>query len=989
MSLNNDPIATLISGSSSKMSILGDLIYDPTDLKKSDKMELMTKTVNIGLATGKWLEIVSIQQGIVEIKETNETSFRAKMLELTKKGKINGIAFKDYIVTITWEMIKMAKLELEKEINMVITAYWLQRPASIESNELLGRVKLLKEPLKSQKMIIEMMESSNNVPNGEETGTNTKEGMDVNQKENNEEGSGKASSLNKKVESASTVKDGTTSSKQESDHTAEELENGTNGKNNARTSRLAAYLESQNFMDNQFDATRYQTFVIEAPVDSARIEAQTKGAQQRLANMSTHGITNGIANQRDALPTTVRRSLINGCEPSEPAEVNSWHTPVIKEDGYLGASSLYGLTESHISNYIGKENPFDPLDKFDGDSLELVEEFIFKVENIAKLYQINEYSIVPLLTAKLTGSAFQTALRLSKTNGGIIRWKTFKEEFMASCNTCDMQFELRNQLCEISFDNCGRNYAKFITKFKSIVNRLIGVKDDEILFYFEKALPKDLRIKVREDPTAVTWKQAMIIASRYASYTGLEELETVNTARQVWQQGNKQEGDEMVSTNNARDIEKRQAYLKSNLAQRNQDESINGRSKEWKSKQKRCYNCNSPNHLVRDCDKIELNDETDAEYDGTDDDGDQYEYENEREEYLNIIEASGPRKLLSVIAKIRGQWVNCVLDPGSTASVVSIKVEEKYELNTHESQTHLRSHDGKKESALGITNLLQVIVGNNETRIKFIVSKMTDYQVILGLDWFYSSGFELNVRKRIIRRNREIVPLDEYNPPRNEENGINDQASQLKIGTTSMNEDDATANYHEMEPQKKQLKHMSLVMGTSDKTNEPTEESRVWRGPATRFIVLLGTVEETEVRIVVNTGTTQSMISSMLVDKLGQRCKLEAHNDVMRCLNGMVVKSKGLTSQLTLGFSRIVKPREYIMQFMVINMKCEVILGMDFFEMSKALINTEKRCLVFTDDIEKAREPIIFDNYGNEVEVENSDDDNSAMAIVERMVTNA
>ena len=93
----------------------------------------------------------------------------------------------------------------------------------------------------------------------------------------------------------------------------------------------------------------------------------------------------------------------------------------------------------------------------------------------------------------------------------------------------------------------------------------------------------------------------------------------------------------------------------------------------------------------------------------------------------------------------------------------------------------------------------------------------------------------------------------------------------------------------------------------------------------------------------------------------------------------MLVKSNGRTSQLTLGFPRILKPCEYIMQFMMISMKWKVIQGMDFFELSGAIVNFERRCLIFRDERYEQKTIMLYNN-GNEIE------NKSARAIVEDVV---
>lgn len=175
---------------------------------------------------------------------------------------------------------------------------------------------------------------------------------------------------------------------------------------------------------------------------------------------------------------------------------------------------------------------------------------------------------------------------------------------------------------------------------------------------------------------------------------------------------------------------------------------------------------------------------------------------------------------------------------------------------------------------------------------------------------------------------------------------------------------------------------MSTIETKSNRIKEPENESRVWRGPAEKLIIVKGSIEERDVNKVINTGITQSIISSCLVNQLGERCVVEPHGDLVCCLNGLMVKSNGLTSQLTVGFPRVFNPREYIMQFMVIGMKWEAILGLDFFETSKASINLERHCLIFSDEIyrEKTR---IFDKYGNMLEDE-YEMDNIAVTRVER-----
>ena len=112
------------------MKILNHLFYDQPYLKQIGKPELFKIAIDIGLASGKWLEVTGATDDEIQFAEVSSDKFREKMTTYVEKsGSEHGMQHKEILIAIVWEMTSTARYDFEKEVLMLAKAYWELKPA--------------------------------------------------------------------------------------------------------------------------------------------------------------------------------------------------------------------------------------------------------------------------------------------------------------------------------------------------------------------------------------------------------------------------------------------------------------------------------------------------------------------------------------------------------------------------------------------------------------------------------------------------------------------------------------------------------------------------------------------------------------------------------------------------------------------------------------------------------------------------------------------
>jgi hypothetical protein len=77
----------------------------------------------------------------------------------------------------------------------------------------------------------------------------------------------------------------------------------------------------------------------------------------------------------------------------------------------------------------------------------------------------------------------------------------------------DEQYTLKKRLREITLEKYDYDYERFIFKFQTITNKLVGMTEDQLIFEFLEALPKALRVDLIARNANVKLQEAIKTAS--------------------------------------------------------------------------------------------------------------------------------------------------------------------------------------------------------------------------------------------------------------------------------------------------------------------------------------------------------------------------------------------------------------------------------------------------------------------------------------------
>lgn len=220
--------------------------------------------------------------------------------------------------------------------------------------------------------------------------------------------------------------------------------------------------------------------------------------------------------------------------------------------------------------YIVSNNPFDSFPYLDNRIDDNVEEWLFKVEVIAKRDQIGNDQILELVYHKLKGSAYEIASKMLDENE--YDWDKFKRKFLDR-RTKDAQFNILCEITSLKMADLNYNFKAYLNKFQSLVNRLIEITEEYKIFCFINGLPVNIRNDVINQNGDRELSKAIAIASRSAKWH-YKFQNGFNVKKQ--------------NSNNS--------YYKNNWVQ-----NPNSNQKNKNISNKSCYRCRQRGHLAADC----------------------------------------------------------------------------------------------------------------------------------------------------------------------------------------------------------------------------------------------------------------------------------------------------------------------------------------------------------------------------------------------------
>ena len=213
----------------------------------------------------------------------------------------------------------------------------------------------------------------------------------------------------------------------------------------------------------------------------------------------------------------------NNFQSTRNSNLNSFHPENPKKDRIEKANTSstvrndkpqYSDGDGYRTGMMISTNQFDTLPYFGDKVDDNVQEWLKKVEVIAKRQKLAKDRILEFVFHKLKGSAYEIASKMIDEEN--YDWDKFKKTFIDGCCAKDIQFQIRDEISSIKMSDFNYNYKTFLYKFQSLSNRSVGIDDDMKLFFFLKGLPTKIKNDIINQGGDKELDKAQAIANRCA-----------------------------------------------------------------------------------------------------------------------------------------------------------------------------------------------------------------------------------------------------------------------------------------------------------------------------------------------------------------------------------------------------------------------------------------------------------------------------------------
>ena len=319
-----------------------------------------------------------------------------------------------------------------------------------------------------------------------------------------------------------------------------------------------------------------------------------------------------------------------------------------------------------------------------------------------------------------------------KTEYPNANWDTFeplfRNKFVLESNSMNSRKKLRDLRQEHN------KFNEFINKFNSLIIQVEDCSEQEKIATFTNCLlPKTMNHVCLKNPKTLT--EAIENASRFELYNSKPNQS--NNKQAFYGKNNnvrcyncKQLGH--IAKNCRTQDENSDSEEDMQEQNENSDNSSNDDSKSERSIQSNIYTKNS--HAKY------------ASYSKKDDS------ERIRNEYSMLASEC---KLTTIEGKLNNTQVNCIFDTGASTSILSEFTARKLNINFNKCERMFTLANGDIFKPIGISEDCEINIFNLKLKLKFIITKFLDKDVILGLDWFNQSGACLDPKNKKI-----YIPLE-------------------------------------------------------------------------------------------------------------------------------------------------------------------------------------------------------------------------------------
>ena len=383
-----------------------------------------------------------------------------------------------------------------------------------------------------------------------------------------------------------------------------------------------------------------------------------------------------------------------------------------------GAENGKPQRDPHRSGTIVKEKTPNPnLKTFSNDPKEDVSDWLYMIEQHFNACFIEDSRKTLLISQYLrdTPESYYRTI-----DGAKLDWTQFKDAFTKRFQSPHYQDELRTRLASLTHTD---SVYEYVNKFNSIMNRIKDMSETDRKNNFLIKLQSDYKAHVYlKHPNTLdeAMREAMDFELNHHPNRAKSAIKTYSAS-----------------------FKNNKKYKNNKF--KNNYKTNNSKSEAYKLKPKSditCNHCGKKGHIAINCYSLKKSR------------GEATSSNNSKshKNYLAAVNTvdytEAVISLMHVEVELNGKPAKALLDSGASVSLINAKQAKKLNISWASSTKHIQIANGSKVEILGVTDFLEVRIQESVSIMKFLVLNSAPFDVLLGLDWFASTGAQPDAANR-------------------------------------------------------------------------------------------------------------------------------------------------------------------------------------------------------------------------------------------------
>ena len=403
---------------------------------------------------------------------------------------------------------------------------------------------------------------------------------------------------------------------------------------------------------------------------------------------------------------------------------------------------------------------------FSGNPGERLSHWLFIINDAFTAQNVPTDQIkLSLVTNYLKGSAFNALIRYRKNKDPT--WTGFEELLKSQFEDSNLDYKIRTQFFHLKMTE---SFSKYLARFQELLNQMstYDENDTDILYKFTDGLVKEYALAVRRD-RCETLQDAIKVCQDIdclskdyntigQSHESLNKVKRINFSNiNVRQNKMPNRNYSKINNNYSKNRYERKPY-QNGINNSNQSKSNNFKNSKIEKKKVdlsnvTCFKCKSKGHYSSRCLKFQSNNPI--------------ANSNKSKKIFSInvyTEVNNETNLLNTSGTINGIPTKMTLDSGATTCVLSEQIARKHNFKILNSDVLVKLAHNEVVKVVGITEKLHVEVKGHTCDIEMYVLPNSDFECLLGLNWFLEMKVSLTPADRTIKFKSETYSLDDNEP---------------------------------------------------------------------------------------------------------------------------------------------------------------------------------------------------------------------------------